>query len=206
MVRTPFGPTRNLSCAIRFCIEDYKATAFIFDHDQESVDEFLARLRAKEQALQQDPIVFMNILVELYGYASENYRTLLDKQVVSVELQTRMTSLNPPFSNANPTDDSEEPSRDIHRCNTSPTMLEGVLEFEAQPGDFRKQTHQDFPRMRHEKGHGEPPVQKRDFFVQSLDYHINASCLRRNQTRSLQKRTQSQMSVVSLSQEAIRDQ
>ena len=143
-----------------------------------------------------NPLALLTILFEDHAHASEAYRTHLDKVVVSIEQQTGMTSLHVGAPDHGLEDDYDRLARRMHACNTNLIFLDHILEFESRLGAFCRQVWRTFCKLRLEQGLEDLLQYQHDEFEQALDYHLNDSSLRRSQSQALQKRIQSQMSVV----------
>ena len=161
------------------------------------MDDLLGRVKIRRDQLQHSALAFLIILMEEHSNAAEVYRTYLDKETIVIEQQTRMTSLNVGFGDRSMDTDYETLTRRIHGCNTNLIFLDHVLEFEQRLADFCKQAYSKFWEIRRREQLDDLPPQQHEEFYQAIDYNLNHSVLRRSQAQSLQKRVQSQMSVVS---------
>ncbi|KAG8534040.1 uncharacterized protein KY384_000883 [Bacidia gigantensis] len=196
LIQTTKSPSRSFCCALRVNIRNGALAVLFFDRDEESVNEILGRLRVHQKVLHENPIAFLSLLFEMHCHASEHYRAYLDDQVLAVECSTRMTAFHIQTKYPATETDYEALSGPLHSCNTNLIFLEVILEFEARFGDFCKQVHSTFAQLRREEGLEDFSQYQQNMYMQGVDYQIQANEFRRVQARSLQKRIQSQMSVL----------
>jgi hypothetical protein len=111
-----------------------------------------------------------------------------------MERQTGHTSITISLFRQNP--DYERLTRDLNACKTSLIFMDNFTLFEREIGAFCKETLETLELLRHERGLDTMPTGERLAAAQQLDYHLNLSQLRRIQACSLERRVQTQISVV----------
>ena len=192
--QTPYSPVRNFSCVIRVNIADRSAICLFFEKDKSKIEDLFKRLQTSRNSLHTNPLSFISLLFEEQGYSCEKYRAKLDKDVVEMENQTGHTSIAISLFGQNP--DYERLTRDLNACKTSLIFVDNFTLFEKEIGDFCKETLETLELLRHERGLDTLPTGERVAAAQQLDYHLNLSQLRRIQACSLERRVQTQISVV----------
>jgi hypothetical protein len=111
-----------------------------------------------------------------------------------MERQTGHTSIAISLFRQNP--DYERLTRDLNACKTSLIFMDSITIFEKEIGTFCKEMLETLELLRHEQGLDTLPTGERVAATQQLDYHLNQSQLRRIQACSLERRVQTQISVV----------
>jgi hypothetical protein len=192
--QTPYSPVRNFSYVIRVNIADRSAICLFFEKDKSEIEDLFKRLQTSRDSLHANPLSLISLLFEEHGYSCEIYRAELDKDVVEMERQTGHTSIAISLFRQNP--DYERLTRDLNACKTSLIFMDNITLFEKGIGDFCKETLETLELLRHERGLDTLPTGQRVAATQQLDYHLNLSHLRRIQACSLERRVQTQISVV----------
>ena len=182
---------------MRLDLRQNTAVCLFFDPDEAALNTLMARMKVRQQQLVQDPLSFIGLLFEGYGYATEEWRGALDEDVVKTESQTRMSSLNFVVASQIAAKHYETLTRDLHSCNTDLIFLDTMLAFELKFGEFCKKTTEKADRLRRLVTQA-PLCNNLDEFNDNMDYLYNLCELRRNQTQSLRNRIQSQINVVGL--------
>jgi len=202
VIQTPNSPVRNFSAVIRVDISNRSATGLFFDVDAAKVDGLLQRLEARRDVLQRNPLSFIGILFEEHGYSCERSRAKLDRDIVEMEQQTGHTSLlvRPFQPNQH---DPEQLIKDLNACNTTLIFMDSICVFEKEIGAFCKETLEVLECLREERGLESLSIGDRVSAIQELDYHLNLSQMRRTQALALQKRVQTQIRVVRLSEKVL---
>lgn len=185
---------RNFSCIIRVSIADRSAIGLFFEKDKSKIEDLLKCLETNRGSLHANPISFISLLFEEHGYSCEHYRAKLDRGVVGVERQTGHTSIHISLFRQN--QDYERLTRDLNACKTSLIIMDNITSFEKQIGAFCKEVLEMLELLRHERGLNTLPIRERVAAIQQLDYHLNLCQLRRIQACSLERRVQTQISVV----------
>lgn len=203
MVQTPYSPFQDFSVAARISISTGSVVSLLFDNTEEDLNTLIKRLRWRCTQTRQSPLSLLAILFEGYGYTSEEYRRLLDAEVVSLEVRTGMTALDTnQGSNGGYTlriADYEKMMRDLHSCNTNLIFLANVLNFEMEFGAFCGRIFDVFEELRERVEGGKFHTERaRDEFQRHLAYCVDSGRFRQKQTQSLRMRVKSQINVVSL--------
>lgn len=185
---------RNFSCVIRVNITDRSAICLFFEKNKSKIKDFFRRLQTSRDSLHANPLSFISLLFEEHGYSCEKYRAKLDKDVVEMERQTGHTSIAILLFRQNP--DYERLTRDLNACKTSLIFMDNITLFEEKIGEFCKETLETLEVLRQERDLDTLPTGERVAATQQLDYHLNLSQLRRIQACSLERRVQTQISVV----------
>jgi hypothetical protein len=119
-----------------------------------------------------------------------------------MESQTGHTSLQVRLFQPNQYD-YEQLIKNLNACNTTLIFMDSITVFERDLGAFCKETLAVLESLREERGLERLSVGDRVSAIQDLDYHLNLSQMRRTQVLALQKRIQTQINVVSFSEEIL---
>lgn len=198
VIQTPNSGIANFSFVMRINVVDCSATGLYFQGDGlNKLNGLLKRLQGHRRLLRTNPLAFLGILMEEYGRTCERDRARNDREVVTIEGRTGMTSLQIANSNSQAAKDYELLSKDLHSCNTNLIFLDNLTNFEVAVGRFIKETLIRFQMIRERRLLEKILADVDDTLIQNIEYLLNAAEMRRYQAQSLHRRTQTQINVVS---------
>jgi len=194
IIRTPNFRAMNIATVIRASISTRTATCLLFDAHG-TIPVLLARLPARQAHLRLNPLAFLSILFEEYGYMAETERARLDAEIVALERRTGMSVLS-----LEPIDpdkiDYKALTEDLHVCATALISVENVVDFEVAFGAFCSEVMVLFEELRGRRGLEKLGEDENEALSQTLAYHRNKADRRRAQLQSLLKRVQTQINLV----------
>lgn len=160
------------------------------------MSRLIERLHERRQLVHENPLAFLIIIFEEFGNACEVERAHSDDQVVHMEGQTGMTSLQLRNISDQAEINFEHLIKSLHHCNTNLIFLDNVTNFDMALGKFIKETLVKLELVRTNRGCEPIGEDVQNGLSESIDYLLNASDMRRYQAQSLQRRVQSQINVV----------
>lgn len=200
MIQTPNSGTINFAFVMRINIVDCSATGLYFERDMlndKGIISLLKRIHGHRRLLLVNPLAILGILMEQYGRACERDRAHNDREVVSMEGRTGMTSLVIAKSAPQDAADYEKLTKELHACNTNLIFLDNLTNFEVAFGRFIAETLKKFQAIREKQRLETIPVDVHDTLIQNVEYLVNVAEMRRYQAQSLHRRIQTQINVVS---------
>lgn len=202
MIQTPKSTIVNFSFVMRINIVDCSAIGLCFrgdDLDDRGLTRLLKRLHGHRRLLRLNPLALLGILMEEYGRACEIDRARNDKDVITLEGRTGMTTPRIAIEYAGDATDHELLIKALHSCNTMLIFLDNMTNFEVAVGKFIKETLTKFQMIRERSllMLETIPAGIDDTLIQAIEYLLNAAEMRRYQAQSLHQRTQTQINVVS---------
>ena len=185
---------------MRINIVDCSAIGLYFhgdDLNDRELNRLLKRLHGHRRLLRVNPLALLGILMEEYGRACERDRARNDKDVITLEGRTGMTTPRIATEYAGDSTDHELLIKALHSCNTMLIFLDNMTNFEVAVGKFIKETLTKFQMIRERRLLEMIPADIDDTLIQVIEYLLNAAEMRRYQAQSLHRRTQTQINVVS---------
>ena len=155
----------------------------------------MEEVKLKQETLYKSPLLCLGIIFDNYGVYNEKYRLKQDEAILILERETGMSSLS--FgSHGVGSMHYERLIKDVHDCNTRLIFLENMMNFEEALGKFVRELlsrvekiHIQYPDL----SCHEAEWQK---IMEYVDFYLSRTIFNRSQGLSLQKRVQSQISVV----------
>lgn len=179
---------------MRVNIVDRSAIGLIFLQMNDSmISDLLECLHGHQQSLQTNPLAMLGIIFENIGRLSSFHLTDSLSGVDNIELQTRMTSImgvSPEPIQIN----HELLNKHIHFYNTILIFLDWKFTFQVGLAKFIKETLNKLEAAHEQRGLTPDPA---DVLQQNMDYMINVVEQQQLLGQTLQRRIQSQISVVS---------
>ena len=198
VIKTPNSGIVNFSFVMRINVVDCSATGLYFQGDGlKKVNSLPKRLQGHRRLLRTNPLAFLGILMEEYGRTCERDRARNDRDVVTIEGRTGMTSLPIATFYSQVAKDYELLIEALHSCNTNLIFLDNMTNFEVAVVRFIKETLIRFQMIRERRLLEKIPADVDDTLIQNIEYLLNAAEMRRYQAQSLHRRTQTQINVVS---------
>lgn len=195
-MKIPHYPLLVYSLVMRVNIIDRSAICLILSNmDDKTISALLKRLHAHQESLRENPLAILGILFNQLGQKWEAESRNTFHEVRAIEHTTRMTPFKLPSEPIQI--DYEQLNRSIHQNNTHIIFLDKVVSFELGFGKFIKETLKKFEEARKNLGLEPDPA---NVLQQNMDYMLNTAEMRQLSVQSLQRRIQSQMSVVGCSQ------
>ena len=185
----------------RFNIVDLSAVVFVICKTEARVHSLLSRLSKSQSDLQQNPLALLNVLYDEYGRNCETARKCADDEVVLIESSTGMTSIKVQAPNEVERNIAEL-NKASHAANTHLIFLDNVINFDVVLGKFVKEIFVKLEIMRQRRRIEPIPIPVSQVLHDNIDFMIVLSELRRQQAQSLHQRVQSQISVVSKTNQA----
>ncbi|MCJ1260167.1 hypothetical protein MMC22_000026 [Lobaria immixta] len=183
---------------MRINVVDCSATGLYFQGDGlKKVNSLPQRSQGHRRLLRTSPLAFLGILMEEYGRTCERDRARNDRDVVTIEGRTGMTSLQIATFYSQVAKDYELLIKALHSCNTNLIFLENITNFEVAVVRFIKETLIRFQMIRERRLLEKIPADVDDTLIQNIEDLLNAAEMRRYQAQSLHRRTQTQINVVS---------
>lgn len=186
---------------MRVRIVDLSAVGLVFCGSEERARSLLSRSSEHRTRLQQNPLAILNVVYDEHGRDCEYHRERGDDKVVAIETSTGMTSLMRQRAQ-DAGKDLEKLTKGLHAANTNLIFLDNVANFEIALGKFIKETMVKLDFLRRTRNLKPVPADVNQVLHQNMDYLINLSELRRYQAQSLHRRVQSQINVVSKTNQA----
>ena len=186
---------------MRISVVDLSAVGLVICKTEERILTLLSRLSKSRTSLQENPLSLLNVVADEYGRSCETARKCADDEVVLIETSTGMTSLKvqPPKQAER---DIAELNKASHAANTNLIFLDNVINFDVVLGKFVKEIFEKLENLRHGRNLESIPLPVSQVLHDNIDFLINLSALRKKQARSLHQRVQSQISVVSKTNQA----
>ncbi|MCJ1271063.1 hypothetical protein MMC22_010962 [Lobaria immixta] len=184
---------------MRINIVDCSAIGLYFhgdDLNDRELNRLLKRLHGHRRLLRVNPLALLGILMEEYGRACERDRARNDKDVITLEGRTGMTTPRIATEYAGDSTDHELLIKALHSCNTMLIFLDNMTNFEVAVGKFIKETLTKFQMIRERRLLEMIPADIDDTLIQVIEYLLNAAEMRRYQAQSLHRRTQTQINVL----------
>lgn len=197
VIKTPNSGIVNFSFVMRINVVDCSATGLYFQGDGlKKVNSLPKRLQGHRRLLRTNPLAFLGILMEEYGRTCERDRARNDRDVVTIEGRTGMTSLPIATFYSQVAKDYELLIEALHSCNTNLIFLDNMTNFEVAVVRFIKETLIRFQMIRERRLLEKIPADVDDTLIQNIEYLLNAAEMRRYQAQSLHRRTQTQINVL----------
>lgn len=177
---------------MRVKIVDRSAIGLLFSTmDDTGVSGMLGRLHEHQESLREDPLNILVLLFSELGRSSDQFCRVSVDEVLDIENQTRMTSMR--ISPEPVQKEYEHLTKDIHYCNVNLIGQDEFSNFEGGFGKFVKETLKTVEAARKKRGlEPDPHI----ILYQYIDYRLNVVEIRLKSVQCLQRRIQSQMSVV----------
>lgn len=191
----------DFSLVARISIVDLSAVGFVICKTEARVRSLLSRLSKSQSDLQQNPLALLNVLCEEYGRNCETARKWADDEVVLIESSTGMSSIRVQAPNEAERDIAEL-NKASHAANTNLIVLDNLINFDVVLGKFVKEIFVKLEIMRQRRKIEPIPIAVSQVLHDNIDFMIVLSALRRQQAQSLHQRVQSQISVVSNTNQA----
>lgn len=176
------------------------AAGILFCKHETDIRRILRRLEEYYSELEASPLGILTLLIDELGLKAEERRQTLDREVVRIERSTGMTSKALALTaSAVSGTEYETLAQDIHACNTDLIFLGDFMNYELEFGEFCLKLSRLLVDLREKASIQQPlyALQTTDNFNQDLEFLINLTRFRQNQTKALKLRVQGQINVVS---------
>lgn len=203
VIATPYSPFQDLSITTRIDVRNGNLTGLLFTKKEATLPRTIEMLEQHRDQSLKSPLSILALLYEEYATNVEDWRKTLDHEVVRIEQTTGMTSLAIAWIGPGP--DAKELEyerllRDLHACNTNLIFLGDLINFEIEFGEFVYKLFDIFEELRKSAGKAAfHKVQTKEDVLNRLAFLLKLSHFRKQQTRALRERIQSQTNLVSLS-------
>ena len=194
-----FGLPSLAVCAFRITIGDGTAIYLRFDPSNQPesfLNEFLEYLQRQRESITRNVLTVLPIILEHEGNMLEQLLDQRVRELKFLEGEIGMTS----WSTAQPNQNQaryELLTKELHQCRCHGINLDYLQGIELMFGQYCKTMFEVLEDLKARRGMECSTVADRDAFVQLLDYHTSRSRLRAHAISQLERRTQTQINVVS---------